>query len=73
MRVEDVWEGGPGDDPREATRLLGIASAPGKVARLLRSREMRVLPAPTRSRPLAPVHPLTRMLHALKAAVRRSC
>ncbi len=72
MRVEDVWETAPGDDPREATRRQAISTASGKVARLLRSREMRVLPEPARHLPLARVHPLTRMLIALKAAVRRN-
>jgi hypothetical protein len=73
MRIEDIAEAAPRDDPREATRLLAIATAPGKIAQLLRSRELRVLPPPTRHRPLARVSPLTRMLGALKAAVRRSC
>ena len=69
MRVEDVWETAPGDDPREA----GYGTASGKVAQLLRSREMRVLPVPTAYRLQGRVHPLTRMVLALKAAVRRSC
>jgi hypothetical protein len=73
MRLEDVWEAGPGDDPREATRRLGHGAASGKVAQLLRSREMRVLPEPTTHRLQGRVHPLTRMVLALKAAVRRSC
>ena len=72
MRVEDVWETGPGDDPREATRRLADGAASGKVARLLRSREMRVLPEPATYRRQGRVHPLTRMVLALKAAVRRS-
>lgn len=68
MRIEDVGESAPGDDPR-----LGRGTASGKVAQLLRSREMRVLPAPTSYRLHARVSPLTRVLTALKAAVRRSC
>jgi hypothetical protein len=72
MRVEDVWETAPGDDPREATRRIATGAASGKVAQLLRSRELRVLPAPTTYRLQSRVHPLTRMVLALKAAVRRS-
>jgi hypothetical protein len=72
MKVEDVWEATPGDDSREATRRLAIETASGKVAQLLRSREMRVLSEPTRRLPLARVHPLNRVLLALKAAVRRN-
>ena len=72
MRVEDIWEAARGDDSREATRLSAGATASGKVAQLLRSREMRVLPEPARYLPLARVPSLTRMLLALKAAVRRS-
>jgi hypothetical protein len=72
MRVEDVWEAAGGDDPLGANRRHAGAAAPGKVDQLLRSREMRVLPEPTRYLPLARVHPLTRMLAALKAAVRRN-
>ncbi len=73
MKVEDVWETAPGDDPREGTRRIATGAASGKVAQLLRSREMRVLPAPAAYRLQSRVHPLTRMVLALKAAVRRSC